>query len=137
MPRPAFTLLELLIVCTIIGIAAGIAVPRLRAATDSFAVEGAVRDVASAFAFARVAALRHEGADVAIDSLGVTVHAGGQVVYQRAVAARHGVAMRSSVALVRYAGTGLGIGLSNGSVFVSRGSRADTVVISRLGRVRR
>jgi hypothetical protein len=31
----------------------------------------------------------------------------------------------------------MALGLSNGSIFISRGSSIDTIVISRLGRVRR
>jgi prepilin-type N-terminal cleavage/methylation domain-containing protein len=136
-PRPAFTLFEVLVACTMIGIAAGIAAPRIRATMDWFAVEGASREVVNGFALARLAALRHRGADVQLDSLGFTVRAAGRIIHQRAVPAGHGVRMRVNTALVRYAATGLAFGLSNGTIILSRGVSADTVVISRLGRVRR
>jgi hypothetical protein len=38
---------------------------------------------------------------------------------------------------VAYSATGLGFGASNASLVVSRGAAADTVSISRTGRVRR
>jgi Tfp pilus assembly protein FimT len=135
--RAAFTLVEALMACVIAGIAAGIATPRIRAAMDALAVEGAARDVVNTFALARLAALRHGGAEVRIDSITVTLRAGGRTVRELHVAGAHGVHLRATTSLVRYAATGLGVGLSNGSVFLSRGAAADTVVISRLGRVRR
>jgi Tfp pilus assembly protein FimT len=135
--RPAFSLFEVVVVCTIIGLAGGIAAPRIRATMDSLAVEGATRDLVNAFAYARVAAIRDRGAEVLLDSVGVRVRAAGRIVHERQVAPRHGVRVRPNTSLIRYAATGLAMGVGNGSVVVSRGSRADTVVISRLGRVRR
>jgi prepilin-type N-terminal cleavage/methylation domain-containing protein len=135
--RTGFTLIEILLVCIVVGVLTSIATPRIRATLDSFAVEGAARDVANTFALARLAALRHRGADVRLDTLTVSLRAGGRVIHSRDIARTHGVRMRVTTALVRYAATGMATGLSNGSVILSRGSVVDTVVISRLGRVRR
>ena len=135
--RKAVTLVELLIACSIIGIAAAVAAPRVHGATDKLAVEAAVRDVASALALGRLSALRYGGAEVRFDAASVSVRAGPRQILTRNVTAAHGVALRSNTAAFRYAATGLGAGVANGSVIVSRGSAADTVVISRLGRVRR
>lgn len=135
--RSAFTLFEVVVVCTVIGLATGIAAPRIRASLDALAVEGATRDLVNAFAYARIAAIRDRGADVHLDTARVRVRAAGRTVHERDIAFRHGVRMRPNTALVRYAATGLATGVGNGSIVVSRGSRTDTVVISRLGRVRR
>jgi prepilin-type N-terminal cleavage/methylation domain-containing protein len=135
--RAAFTLIEMLVVCAIIGIAAAIAAPRVRAIVDGIAVEAAARDVANALALGRLAALRHGGAEVRLDSLSITVRAAGRDVLARPIARAHGVRLRATPAVVRYAATGIATGLSNGSIVVTRGSRADTIFISRLGRVRR
>ena len=135
--KPAFTLIELLIVCTLIGIVVSIAAPLVRPLLDSMAVERASRDVVSAYALSRLAALTHGGAELRLDSLGLTVAAGTRILHTRAIAATHGVRMRASPAVVRYAATGLTAGLSNGSVILSRGRSSDTVFVSRLGRVRR
>jgi len=135
--RPAFTLLEVIVVCAIIGIIASISAPRITHTLDSMAVEGASREVVNAFALGRLAALRYGGADVRLDSASVSVQAGGRVVYARNVVTNHGVRLRSNTALVRYAATGLATGVSNGTVVISKGASVDTVVVSRLGRVRR
>jgi prepilin-type N-terminal cleavage/methylation domain-containing protein len=135
--RRAFTLLEILIVCVIIGITLGVAAPRIRTFADSFAVDAAAREVAAVFALARLTALRERGAEVRLDTTGVRLIAQGRVIRDRAVAQDHGVRMRTTVASVRYTATGVAFGLSNGSIYLSRGGAADTVFISRLGRVRR
>lgn len=135
--RRAFTLLEMLIVCAIIGLVFCIAAPIVQPAVDSMAVERASRDVVSAYALGRLAALTHGGAELRLDSAGFALTAGGRVVHARDVAQRHGVRMRASPPLVRYAATGLTTGLSNGSVILARGRAADTIFVSRLGRVRR
>ena len=135
--RRAFTLVEIVIVCVIIGIVTAIATPRIGVTLDSMAVESAAREVVNGFALGRLAALRYGSADVRFDTLSVTVQAGSKVVYTRNVVADHRVRLRSNTALVRYAATGMATGVSNGSVVISRGAAVDTIVVSRLGRVRR
>lgn len=137
MHRHGFTLLELLLVCTLIGVATSIAVPAFRAPLDRLGVESATRDVMSAFAVARWAALQRGGIEVRIDSMSVRVSGPTGEVLRREVGARHGVRLRATPGLVRYGGTGVAIGLSNGTIVLTRGRAADTIVISRLGRVRR
>lgn len=135
--RPAFTLLELIVVCAIIGIIASISAPRITHTLDAFAVEGASREVVNGFALGRLAALRYGGADVRLDTASVSVEAGRHVVYARDLLANHGVRVRSNTALVRYAATGMAAGVSNGTIVISKGASVDTIVVSRLGRVRR
>ena len=137
MPRSAFTLLETLIVCILTGVVLGIAAPRIRTARDSIAVDAAARETMSVFAAARLVALRDRGAEVRVDTSALRLFSAGRLMRERRVAADHGVRIRSTVSLVRYAATGMALGLSNGTIYLSRGSAADTVVISRLGRVRR
>jgi type II secretory pathway pseudopilin PulG len=134
--RNGFTLIETLIICVITGIVLGIAAPRIRAITDSFSVDATAREITSVFALARLVALRDRGADLRIDSATVRLTAGGRVLSEQRVAARHGVRIRTTLGIVRYAATGMALGLSNGSIYISRGAAADTIVISRLGRVR-
>ncbi|HYV96291.1 MAG TPA: type II secretion system protein [Gemmatimonadaceae bacterium] len=134
--RSAFSLIEVLIVCTIIGIMAGLAAPRVRATIDSFAVQRASREIVAAFVAARLAAQHGTGAEVRLDTLTLTVLAGGKALAVHDIAKAHGVRMKSSTALVRYAATGLGVGLSNGTITLSRGGSADTIVVARLGRIR-
>lgn len=132
-----FTLLEVLIVCALMSIAIGVAAPRIRSIGDSLAVDAASREIVSAFASARLVALRERGAEVRVDSAGVRLLARGRTVSERHVAASHHVRIRTTLSVARYAATGIASGLSNGSIVVSRGRAADTITISRLGRVRR
>jgi hypothetical protein len=81
--------------------------------------------------------LRDRGAEVRLDSTTIRLFAGGRVISERRVAAGHGVRIRTALGVVSYAATGMALGLSNGSIYISRGAAADTIVISRLGRVRR
>lgn len=134
--RPAFTLIELLIVCSILGVIAAMAAPRIRGIVDSLAVESATRDAVNALALGRLAAIRHGGAEVRIDST-IAVHAAGRELFARFPARDHAVRVRSTAPVVRYAPTGWATGLSNGSIILVRGTRAETVFVSRLGRVRR
>ena len=133
----AFTLLELLIVVSLIGLVTSIAIPLLRPVLDSLAVERAARDVMGAYSLSRFAALTYGGAELRLDSLGVTLVARGRVRHASAIVASHGVGMRASPAIVRYAATGLATGLSNGTVILTRGRASDTIFVSRLGRARR
>jgi prepilin-type N-terminal cleavage/methylation domain-containing protein len=135
--RPAFTIIELLIVCSVIGIVTAIAAPRVRASVDAFAVESATRDAVNALALGRLAAIRHGGAEVRIDSSLITVRAAGRDLFTRNLSREHAVSIRTTADVVRYAATGWATGLSNGSIIVSRGAQAETVFVSRLGRVRR
>jgi Tfp pilus assembly protein FimT len=135
--RRGFTLVETLIICVITGIMLGIAAPRVGAIRDSISVDAAAREITSVFAFARLVALRDRGAEIYVDSVTVRLTASGRVQSEQRVAARHGVRIRTTLGLVRYAATGMALGLSNGAIYISRGAAADTIVISRLGRVRR
>jgi prepilin-type N-terminal cleavage/methylation domain-containing protein len=135
--RNGFTLVEMVIACTVLGIIVAIAAPRVQSSLDTMAVEGATRDVLHALELARLAASRENGTDVAIDSSTVVVRSHNRVIHVREVARARGVRMRTTVSTVRFAATGLGMGLSNGTIYLTRGSAADTIVISRLGRVRR
>jgi prepilin-type N-terminal cleavage/methylation domain-containing protein len=135
--RSAYSLLELLVVCVIVGIVAAVAAPRIHAMLDSMAVESAAREVVDALALGRLSALSRGGAEVRFDSTSVTVSAAAVILHARDVKQLHGVQLHANTPLVRYAATGIAIGLSNGTVVLTRGATTDSVIISRLGRVRR
>jgi prepilin-type N-terminal cleavage/methylation domain-containing protein len=135
--RSAYSLLELLVVCVIFGVIAGLAAPRIHAALDSMAAESAAREVVDALALGRLYALSRGSSDVRFDSSSVTVRSGIVVLYQRDVTQLHGVRLHANTPVVRFGATGLAIGLSNGTVVLTRGATTDSVIISRLGRVRR
>jgi Tfp pilus assembly protein FimT len=129
---------ELLWTLAVLGILTAIAVPRAVRLVDRVSVQGATQDVVLALATARAAASRRGTyASFVADPRTGRVRAviGGEVLLQRDVAGTRGVRLDASRESVTFSPSGLGWGAANTTVVVSRGSRADTVVMSRLGRV--
>jgi prepilin-type N-terminal cleavage/methylation domain-containing protein len=139
-PRRGATLVELVVVLTIIGVLLGIAVRRAQASGDRYATRAAARDVALLLSAARqVAATSADGAAVMLDDEAASVRlvVGGDTVRTLALAARHGVTLRATRDSLAYDARGLGHGAANLSMVLARRAAAETVVVSRLGRVRR
>lgn len=137
--RRGMTIVELLVMVAILGVLAAIAVPRAITAMDRLSVRGAVEDVVLTLAAARAAASRGDAyVSFVADTRNGRVRAvsGGEVLAERDLAHGRGVRLEASRESVTFAPGGLGWGAANTTVIVSRGSRSDTVVMSRLGRVR-
>jgi len=66
----------------------------------------------------------------------LTVTLGPDTVSRRSLRALFGVTVRASRDSLAYDGRGLGAGAANTSITVQRGAIAETVFVSRLGRVR-
>jgi prepilin-type N-terminal cleavage/methylation domain-containing protein len=139
MSRRGLTLPELLFALAIAGTLLALAVPSIAAAVDRAAVHAAARDIETAFAAARVEAMaRRAPVWVVFDSAAVAVAirwGGGTRV--RSLGSLYGIAFRSTRDSMSYDGWGLGRGAANLTVVVARGRARDTLVVSRLGRVRR
>jgi Tfp pilus assembly protein FimT len=133
------TLVELLITVALVGAVASLAVPRAAAVADRIGVRGATQDVVLAIAAARALAARRGtyASFVADPRTGrLRVVSGGETLLERDVVRLRGVRLEATRESVTFAPGGLGWGAANTTVIVSRGGRADTVVLSRLGRVR-
>jgi prepilin-type N-terminal cleavage/methylation domain-containing protein len=134
-----FTLLELLVVLAIAGVVLGYGFLRIGAAADHAAVRAAVADATTTFNAARQAAIeRREPIAVSIDTVGssVTVAAGAERILRRNFAAAYAVRLIASRDSMAYDARGIGMGAANLSLIVRRGRVAETVFVSRLGRVR-
>jgi prepilin-type N-terminal cleavage/methylation domain-containing protein len=134
-----FTLIELVIVIAVIGILATTVTPAAGRFLDSIEVRGAVTEIESLFSLARHVAIAHGSqSSLVIDGPNgtLTVVVGADTVRRREVAAAHRVAIAANRTTVTYSPTGIGFGASNLSLIVSRNRVSDTVVVSRLGRVR-
>lgn len=132
--------MELAVVLALMGILLSIAMPRLGSLRDRAAARSAATQVAAALASARRAAmLRSTGATLLIDSerASATVVTGSDTIFARSLGAELGVRLSASRARVLYAPSGRAWGASNSTIVVQRGSAADTLWVSRLGRVRR
>ncbi len=133
------TLLELLVVLVIAAVCAAEALPRVRAIADRVVVHHAAVRVRSALGLARQRAVAL-GVPVAvyIDSteamLRVGDAAGGMSAHP--VGAADAVRLRVTRDSIAFSPIGLGWGASNTSVVVARGAVAETVTVSRAGRIR-
>ena len=137
--RRAHTLPELALTLTLLAIVAATAVPTLAATTARWQVRAAVSDLVNALVLTREAALaRGAVATFVVDAARgeVTVTCAGDTIARRAVGALHGVKLAASSDSVRYAPDGVATGVSNTTMLVVRGSLIDSVIVSRLGRVR-
>lgn len=133
-----FTLPEMLIILTILGIVMAIAIPNARAALDRVSVRSAASDVRATLNYARMLAMVG-GLPVAVevDSVGtLRVSRGDERILARAVGHAHGVRVGRTRDSLTYDPRGFGHGAANLSILVSRGASAETVFVSRLGRVR-
>lgn len=137
--RRGFTLLELSIVVAITGLAMAIGVRAVRGWLDRLATRAAVVEAAMVVARARDAALAQHAivalrVDTAVGTL--TLVARGERIARHALAHQHGVRLATTRDSIAFDVRGLGYGAANMTLIARRGSAADTLVVSRLGRTR-
>jgi prepilin-type N-terminal cleavage/methylation domain-containing protein len=138
--RRGTTLIEQLVVIAILAIVTAIAVTTAVRQLDAAAVHAASREVADAFAAARdhaMASGRRTAVRVRARDTVLLVHADDDLLEQRRLGLTYGVSVTGTRDSMAYAPTGLGWGAANLSVRIARGRAADTVTVSRLGRVSR
>jgi prepilin-type N-terminal cleavage/methylation domain-containing protein len=138
--RQGMTAIETVVVLSIIAMVMAIVVPTLARMRDGIAVRNAAAEALSAFAIARRSAIVR-GATTA---LGVdrppgfiTVTAAGEMLLQRNLEGAYGVTLSSTRDSTAYSALGHGFGAANLSLVIARGAVAETIFVSREGRVRR
>lgn len=135
--RPGTTTVEQLVVLTTLGLLALIALTSGATLLAAAAVETATRDATGLFALARDhAQAAGERTAVRLDAAQhrIAVHVGADTLAVADLAGRE-VHLETSRDSMAYAPSGLGLGAANLRLILSRGSRADTITVSRLGRV--
>jgi Tfp pilus assembly protein FimT len=138
--RWAYTLVELVVVLSVLALVSAIGVRVLGRELDRLAAASAVAEAAGGVARARDEALaRHAIVSVRIDTLGrtLTVHVRGERLARYALGHAHGVSLSTSRDSIAFDARGLGYGAANLTLVARRGAAADTLVVSRVGRVRR
>lgn len=126
-------------VVVLVGIMAGIALPRGWAAADRRATRAAARDVVLLLASARqLAATSAGGSAVAFDTGAAVLRlrVGGVGVRTLAVGTVYGVHLRANRDSLAWDTRGLGIGAANVTLVLTRAEAAESLFVSRLGRVR-
>lgn len=137
--RRAFSAIELTIVVGILSVLSAIAMPSMTRLLDRVRVRAAVTEIESLFATARHAAIaRGASANVEIDTVGrtISVTLDRDTLRKGMLGAEHGVELATNRTSMTYSAIGVGYGAANLSVVVRKSAAAETVVISRLGRVR-
>ncbi len=137
--RLAFTYVELLVVLAVLAILLSVSLRSASQWMHLAAVHSATRSAADAFATARDVAIT-TGARTAIridETQGlIAVHSEQDTSHRFALGALHRVTLEASRDSMAYSPSGLGWGASNLRLIVKRASKADTINVSRLGRVR-
>lgn len=137
--RTGITLLELVLALAIVALVAGTGVASQQRLAATRATRAAARDAAAAFAEARRHAIATGRATaVRLDATEgrLAVHAGPDTLRRLALTATHAVALTTTRDSMAYDGHGLGVGAANLTLVLSRPPAAETLVVSRLGRVR-
>jgi len=137
--RDGLTLVELCLVLTIIGLVTMIAVRQLGLYVDRSAAHAAVLEAAGLVARARDEAVAQRALvsvrfDTVTDALELRMR--GTVLSRAALGHAHGVAISANRDSLTYDVRGLGYGAANLTLVARRGRAADSLVVSRLGRVR-
>jgi prepilin-type N-terminal cleavage/methylation domain-containing protein len=137
--RKGFTIIETAMVIAMSSALAAITLSRAWSFIDRIEVRGAVTEIESMFSLARHAAIAR-GSQVTLDiDAGrrvVSIRAGTGVISSREIGAAHGVLLSTNRTSITYSPIGVGYGAANFSLVVSRRNVVDTIVVSRLGRVR-
>lgn len=137
--RRGVTLLELILVCTFVAVTAGLALPRTKYVLDGLRIRQAAHEVSGAVAITRAAAIRRGApARLVVDRPqgSIRVESGGDTLMERELRRMHYVQLYATRDTVTFGANGLGFGVANSTIVVSIGARAETVVVSRLGRAR-
>jgi prepilin-type N-terminal cleavage/methylation domain-containing protein len=135
----AFTLLELLVVMTIIGVMLALVTPRFAGLRNAHSVQAAMGDLSTGFALARQSALaRRSTVALVFDTAAgvVQIRSADGPIRRSDLAASFGVSLSANRDSAVYDARGLGYGVSNLTVTVRRGNFVDTLTMSRLGRTR-
>jgi prepilin-type N-terminal cleavage/methylation domain-containing protein len=139
-PMRGFTMVESMIVLVVTGLLLAIAIPGTTTLLHGSAVRGAALEIETLLSAARQAArARGTMATFEIDTANrqVTIRVGGDTIRTRRIGVVYNVAVHTSRNAVTYGSNGLGYGVSNTTIVLTRGAAAETVTVSRLGRVRR
>jgi prepilin-type N-terminal cleavage/methylation domain-containing protein len=137
--RAGFSMIEVTMVIAIASVLFAITLPAAWRFVDRIEVRGAVTEIESLFSLARhVAIARGSQVNLEIDPVAqaITIRSATELIRTREIGTAHGVTLAANRTSITYTPTGVGYGAANFSLMVSRNRAADTIIVSRLGRVR-
>jgi prepilin-type N-terminal cleavage/methylation domain-containing protein len=140
--RKGFSLPEIVVVLAIAAVMSAVALPRLSGIMDAMAADAAARDVTTALAVTRSAAVeRGKRARLVIQADSLRIDLWGNADWEPFLRwvgpADRRVSLQVSNPQVVFSPTGIGWGVSNTKVTLTRGSHIETITTSRVGRVKR
>jgi hypothetical protein len=138
--RRGSAMVEQIALLALLGILATVSIRGIARLLDATWVHIATRDIADLIALAREqAAATGARAAVRFDVAAshVAVHAGTDTVARYDLAQHGHVVMEATRDSMAYAPSGLGFGAANLRVVIRKGASAETLTVSRLGRVKR
>jgi Tfp pilus assembly protein FimT len=128
-----------MLVVAILGIVSLVGIRQIQRYLDRIATRDAVRSAGNTVARARDEAVaRHTPVSVRIDtaSASLDLWARGSPFGHAALGETHGVSLSTNRDSITFDVRGLGYGAANLTLVARRGAQVDTLVVSRLGRVR-
>ncbi|HTI06086.1 MAG TPA: type II secretion system protein [Gemmatimonadales bacterium] len=136
-----FTIHELIVVMAIVAVLMAFGTPRAARVVDWLETEAAVRDVTTALAVAQSGAVMQSMRSrltIRADTLRIDRLDGLTWIpwWRQPGPASHGVSLVVSNPDIEFGPTGVGWGVSNTKIVLSRGSQAETITMSRVGRVK-
>jgi prepilin-type N-terminal cleavage/methylation domain-containing protein len=137
--RRGLTLVELILVMVIIGLTSLLGLRQLSLYLDRIATRDAVRAAGHVVQRARDEAVAlHTPVSVKIDTATATLEllSRGLALARTDLGELHGVALTTTRDSITFDVRGLGYGAANFTLVARRGRSADSLVVSRLGRVR-
>jgi prepilin-type N-terminal cleavage/methylation domain-containing protein len=141
--RRGFTLIEVLMVITIVGILLGVVVPRYGAISGAMSVHSAKQELGSMLAQGRATAIRTDQTVLVVRTgnvmslIGVS-GTGSTIISQQDLGSQFGVTVSASRDTVTYDSRGMVTGNSATLKFVvTNGSTRDSVCLMALGKVTR
>ena len=137
--RRGLTLVELCLVLAIIGLASAMVVRQLGLYLDRAAVRSAIVEAAGVVARARDEAVaQRTPVSVRLDTTAdaLELRMAGALLSRAALGHAHGVSLSANRDSLAYDLRGLGYGAANLTLIARRGRAADSLVVSRLGRLR-
>lgn len=137
--RPAFTMVELSLVITVMALISLIGLRHVQLYLDHAATRAAIAESAQAVMRAREEAIaQHAITSVGIDTAAgtVTITARGDRLATHALGHAYGVNLATTRDTIAFDVRGLGYGPANMTLIAKRRAAANTLTVSRLGRVR-
>lgn len=137
--RNGFTLIEIVLVTSLAGILTAVTLSKAGGFIDRIEVRGATTEAESMFSRARhIAIARGIQTTLDIDPVRkiLSIKSAAEVLSSRDLGAAHGVNISTNKTSITYSPIGVGYGAANFTMIFSRGRSADTIYVSRLGRVR-